>query len=61
MTDRPRYKVVEVAPVTDEAIERAVNEWTARGYLFESIHFAMRESSVRPSIAFLFLIERAAD
>jgi hypothetical protein len=49
----PRYKVVETSSVSDEEIERLLNEWTAQGWRFESIQFAMRESSKRPSMAFL--------
>jgi hypothetical protein len=48
-----QYKVVEVSNVTDEEIERVLNRWTAEGWTFESMHFAMRESSKRPSMAFL--------
>lgn len=48
-----RYKVVEIGTVTEEAIEEALNEWTAQGWRFDSLHFAMRESSKRPSMAFL--------
>jgi len=47
------YKVVELATVTDETIEAALNEWTGQGYQLEAMHFAMRESSRRPSMAFL--------
>jgi hypothetical protein len=47
------YKVVELPSVTDLDIEKALNEWTAEGWSFESMHFAMRESSKRPSMAFL--------
>jgi hypothetical protein len=47
------YKVVELASVTDVDIEKALNEWTAEGWRFESMHFAMRESSKRPSMAFI--------
>ena len=47
------YKVVEIANVTDEELEKALNQWTAEGWTFESMHFAMRESSKRPSMAFL--------
>ena len=51
---RPRaWKVVEVATVTDEELERALNEWTRAGWLFEGMQFAMRESSRRPSMCFL--------
>jgi hypothetical protein len=48
-----KYKVVEIATVTDEEIERVLNEWVAQGWRLETIHFAMRESSKRPSMAFV--------
>ncbi|MBY0399258.1 DUF4177 domain-containing protein [Myxococcota bacterium] len=48
-----QYKVVEVANVTDEEIEKVLNEWTVLGWTFDAMHFAMRESSKRPSMAFL--------
>ncbi len=47
------YKVVEISLVTDEEIERTLNLWTNEGWNFESIQFAIRESSKRPSMAFL--------
>lgn len=47
------WKFVEIATVTDEELERVVNEWTARGWSFHGIQFAMRESSKRPSMAFV--------
>jgi hypothetical protein len=48
------YKVIEIATVTDETIEAALNEWTAKGWLFESLQFVVREASKRPAMAFLF-------
>jgi len=48
------YKVVETSTVTDEEIERILNEWTAQGYVFESIQFVNAVSSKRPSMAFVF-------
>ena len=48
-----RYKVVEISSVTDEEIETVLNEWTAQGWVLEGIQFAMRESSKRPSMAFV--------
>lgn len=48
-----RYKVVEIGMVTDDAIENALNEWTAQGWQFDSMQFAMRDSSKRPSMAFV--------
>ena len=47
------YKVVELTTVTDETIEAALNDWAARGWRFDGMQFAMRESSRRPSMAFL--------
>ena len=49
-----RYKVVEMAVVTDEALEAALNEWTAQGWQFDSLQFVVREASKRPSMAFIF-------
>lgn len=48
-----RYKVVEISSVTEEAIEEALNEKIAEGWQFEGMQFAMRESSKRPSMAFI--------
>jgi len=47
------WKVVETSDVSDEALEKILNEWTAEGWQLERIHFAMRESSKRPSMAFV--------
>ncbi len=47
------YKVVELTHVTDEEIERTLNEWTTDGWKFDSMQFAMRDSSKRPAMAFL--------
>jgi hypothetical protein len=48
-----RYKVVETSDVTDQTLEELLNEWTAQGWTFDTMQFAMRESSKRPSMAFL--------
>jgi hypothetical protein len=48
-----RYKVVEIGTVTDEEIERVLNEWTAEGWEYDTMQFAMRDSSKRPSMAFV--------
>ncbi len=48
-----RYKVVETGTVTDEEIESLLNAWTGRGWSFDGMQFAMRESSRRPSMAFI--------
>ena len=51
-----QYKVVELTEVSDEAIERALNDTTAEGWLFDTMQFAMRDSSKRPSMAFLMFV-----
>jgi hypothetical protein len=48
-----RYKVVETSDVTDQVLEELLNEWTGQGWTFDTMQFAMRESSKRPSMAFL--------
>ena len=47
------YKVVEVSMVSEDSIEEVLNEWTAQGWRFDGMHFAMRESQKRPSMAFV--------
>ena len=53
MSDAGPFKVVELSVVTDESIEAALNEWTEQGWRLYSIQFAMRESSKRPTMAFI--------
>jgi hypothetical protein len=47
------YKVVEVNSVTEDALENVLNEWTAQGWSYDGMQFAMRESSKRPAMAFI--------
>ena len=53
-TEGGNYKVVEVSPVGEDTLERALNDWTREGFAFQSVHFVMREGSHRPSLAYLF-------
>lgn len=46
------YKVVEISTVTEEAIEEVLNNWGSKGWNFDGLQFAMRESSKRPAMAF---------
>jgi hypothetical protein len=55
------YKVVEASTVTDEAIERIINEWVGKGWSFDGIQFAMRESSKRPAMAFVLFTRAGPD
>ena len=61
MAEEVIYKVVELSTVTDEAIEETLNEWTKQGYKLEGIHFAMRESSKRPAMAFIVFTRPTVD
>ena len=47
------YKVVESATVTDDNLEEVLNHWTTLGWTLDGIHFAMREASKRPAMAFV--------
>lgn len=47
------YKVVETSQVDDLNLEQILNRWTAEGWHFEGIHFAMREGNRRPGMAFV--------
>ena len=47
------YKVVEISTVTEVELEEALNKWVAQGWQFDGMQFAMRESSRRPSMAFI--------
>ena len=48
-----QYKVVELSSVSEETIEEALNEWTQKGWRFDTLQFVMRESSKRPAMAFV--------
>jgi hypothetical protein len=50
------YKVVETSIVTDDVLERILNEWVRKGWNFDGINFVVQESSKRPSMAFIVFI-----
>ncbi len=54
------YKVVETSDVGAEALEQILNEWTAQGWRFEMMQFAMRDSSKRPAMAFVTFVREQA-
>jgi hypothetical protein len=54
------YKVVELSNVDEGSLERTINEWSPRGWTFDGVQFAMRESSKRPSMAFVFFTREGA-
>ena len=55
------YKVVELTTVTDEEMETVLNKRASEGWLFEGIHFAMRDSSKRPAMAFIVFTKEDKD
>lgn len=55
------YKVVEVSVVTDEALEATLNDWVRKGWVFDGVQFAMRESSKRPAMAFVLFTREEPD
>lgn len=55
------FKVKECSQVTDEELERVINQGVSQGYNFEGIHFAMRESSKRPAMAFVLFTTQEKD
>ncbi|RMH36805.1 MAG: DUF4177 domain-containing protein [Deltaproteobacteria bacterium] len=55
------YKFVELSSVTDEQIEAIVNEWVRKGWRLDAIHFAMREASHRPAMAFIRFVRDVPD
>jgi hypothetical protein len=57
-----RYKFVELSVVTDETIEKTVNDWVDKGWTLDGIRFVVTEASRRPSMAFIsFVREREVD
>lgn len=54
------YKVIEIGTVTEEAIEEALNCWSSKGWHFDGLQFAMRESSKRPAMAFVLFTQETA-
>jgi hypothetical protein len=55
------YKVVEISNVSDATLEETLNDGTRKGWRFEGVQFAMRESSKRPAMAFvIFSVEEGA-
>lgn len=54
------YKVVETSTVTDDTLERIINEWVSQGWSYDGMQFAMSDSSKRPAMAFI-LFTRETD
>jgi len=55
------YKVVETSDVSAESLEKILNEWSAQGWRFEMMQFAMRDSSKRPAMAFVTFVRESGE
>lgn len=55
-----QYKVVELSAVSEETIEEALNHWTRQGWRFDTMQFVVRESSRRPTMAFVIFTKEEA-
>lgn len=55
------YKVVETSQVDDASLENILNQWTAEGWQLEGMHFAMRDASRRPGMAFVTFTREEPD
>lgn len=53
MSEQVEYKVVESSDVSDESLEKILNEWVQQGWRFESMQFVVRDASRRPAMAFI--------
>ena len=55
------YKVVETSTVTEDILEKILNEWVQKGWKFDSIQFVIRDASKRPSMAFIFFVREVRE
>lgn len=55
-----QYKIQELSTVDEATLEQAVNRWVGQGWALDGVQFAMRESSKRPAMAFLFFTRQEA-
>ncbi len=55
------YKVIETSVVTAEELEELINDAVGDGWVLDGIQFAMRDSSRRPSMAFILFVRAGSD
>jgi hypothetical protein len=51
-----RYHVVETTDVTAEGLEQLLNQGAQKGWRFDGMHFVVKETARRPSMAFLLFV-----
>jgi hypothetical protein len=49
------YKVVEVSPVDDVTLEKALATWAPQGWELDRVEFVQATGVRRPPMAFMFL------
>ena len=52
-----QYKVIETSEVTEDSLEKILNRWTAEGWRYDGMQFVVKESSRRPSMAFILFVK----
>lgn len=55
------YKVIELSNVDERSLEQQINHWVGKGWELDGVQFAMRESSKRPSMAFLLFTREGTE
>lgn len=50
------YKFVELSIVSDDMIEKCVNQWVGAGWQFDDIRFVTSNASRRPVMAFVSFV-----
>ncbi len=50
------YKFVELSIVSDDMIEKCVNQWVHQGWTFDDIRFVSTNASRRPVMAFVSFV-----
>jgi hypothetical protein len=55
------YKVIETSTVTEDILEKILNEWVPQGWQFDSIQFVVRDASKRPAMAFVFFVREVSE
>ena len=50
------YKFVELSIVSDDMIEKCVNQWVGEGWQFDDIRFVTSNASRRPVMAFVSFV-----
>ncbi|MCB1154056.1 MAG: DUF4177 domain-containing protein [Deltaproteobacteria bacterium] len=54
-------KVRETMAVSEETLTEIINEMAQDGWRYDTVHFAMREASRRPAMAFLIFYKTVDD